>query len=71
MDFDIEVAVRLVWREVPVLNLPTRVHYPAGGVSHFHLLADNLRITWMHSRLVLEGVVRWLGRRLSGLWGRP
>lgn len=54
MDFDIEIAVRLVWRKIPVINLPTKVRYPEGGVSHFHLLADNLRISWMHTRLVAE-----------------
>ena len=27
MDFDIEIAVRLVWLGVPVVNVPTRVRY--------------------------------------------
>lgn len=65
MDFDPEVAVRLVWKGLPVVNLPTRVRYPDDGVSHFHLLADNVRISWMHTRLVLEGI----GRFFSGLFG--
>jgi hypothetical protein len=67
MDFDIEVAVRLVWERLPVVNLPTEVHYPEGGVSHFDLVRDNVRISWMHSRLV---VLSWLrlvsGRRSRG-----
>jgi hypothetical protein len=25
-----------------------------GGVSHFRYLRDNLLLTWMHTRLVLE-----------------
>lgn len=62
MDFDIEVAVRLVWRGIPVINLPTKVRYPEDGVSHFHLLADNLRISWMHTRLVVEKLLRPLRR---------
>lgn len=51
MDFDVEVAVRLFWRGVPVVNQPTRVHYPSDGVSHFRALRDNLLISWMHTRL--------------------
>jgi glycosyltransferase involved in cell wall biosynthesis len=53
MDFDTEIAVRLLWRGVPVRNLATRVIYPVGGLSHFHMLHDNLRITAMHTRLLL------------------
>lgn len=51
MDFDVEVAVRLVWQGLRVLNLPTRVHYPVGGISHFRVVRDNLLISWMHTRL--------------------
>lgn len=53
MPFDTEIAVRLVWRGVPVVNLRTRVTYPEGGLSHFRLLRDNLRISAMHTRLLL------------------
>jgi hypothetical protein len=38
---------------VPVRNLPTRVIYPEDGISHFRMWRDNLRITAMHTRLVL------------------
>jgi glycosyltransferase involved in cell wall biosynthesis len=65
MDFDIEVAVRLVWEAVPVLNLPTRVHYPQGGVSHFHMVRDNARISWMHTKLVVESWARLAARSLG------
>lgn len=51
MDFDPEIAVRLVWRGVPVINLPTAVRYPLDGVSHFDVLWDNVRISGMHARL--------------------
>lgn len=60
MEFDIEVAVKLVWAGVPVLNLPTRVRYlraSEGGVSHFRVLEDNLRIAWMHTRLSFQRVM--------------
>jgi glycosyltransferase involved in cell wall biosynthesis len=60
-DFDPEAAVRLVWRGVPAVNLPAPVRYlrpDEGGVSHFNYYRDNLLLTWMHTRLVLEFVVR-------------
>jgi glycosyltransferase involved in cell wall biosynthesis len=53
MDFDTAIVVRLYWRGLPVRNLPTRVTYPPGGISHFDALADNVRISKMHTRLVL------------------
>ena len=68
MDFDPEIAVRLVWRGVPVRNLPTRVIYPEDGLSHFRMLHDNVRITAMHTRLLLgmlPRAPRLLWRRLQ------
>ncbi len=41
----------LYWRGVPMVWRPTRVVYPAGGVSHFQGLRDNVRISAMHARL--------------------
>jgi glycosyltransferase involved in cell wall biosynthesis len=51
MDFDSDIVVRLHWRGVPVLNLPTRVTYPQDGISHFRLWRDNVLISAMHARL--------------------
>jgi len=69
MDFDPEIAVRMVWRGIPVRNLPTQVRYiprDQGGVSHFQLVRDNLRISWMHTRLMCLASLRlifgWLLR---------
>jgi glycosyltransferase involved in cell wall biosynthesis len=72
-DFDPEVAVRLAWRGVKPINIDAPVRYlsPAeGGVSHFNYLRDNVLLTFMHLRLLLETVPRlpvllprkWLGR---------
>jgi predicted LPLAT superfamily acyltransferase len=58
MDFDIEVMVRLYWAGVPMQFVPTRVIYPQGGLSHFAVWRDNLRISWMHTRLVAEMLLR-------------
>ena len=60
-DFDPEAAVRLAWVGVPALNLPAPVRYltPAeGGVSHFDYLRDNVLLTGMHVRLMVEFVLR-------------
>jgi glycosyltransferase involved in cell wall biosynthesis len=54
-DFDPEIAVRLFWAGVPPLNLPAPCRYIAksdGGVSHFHYIRDNVRMVWLHTRLI-------------------
>lgn len=56
-DFDPEAAVRLCWAGVLPINLPAPVKYleaHEGGVSHFNYRRDNLLLTWMHTRLMLE-----------------
>ena len=60
-DFDAEAVVRLAWAGVPVRNIDAAVRYllPAeGGVSHFRYVRDNVLLGWMHTRLVLEALVR-------------
>jgi len=69
MDFDTEILVRLHWRGVHVINLPTRVHYPADGVSHFKVWLDNVLISRMHAVLFFGMLWRaplLLARKLSG-----
>jgi hypothetical protein len=56
-DFDTQLAVRLYWRGIPPLNIPTPVHYhprTAGGVSHFRYFRDNLLLIAVHSQLTLR-----------------
>jgi glycosyltransferase involved in cell wall biosynthesis len=60
-DFDPEAAVRLAWHGVKPINLDAPVRYlsPAeGGVSHFNYLRDNVLLTFMHIRLLLETLLR-------------
>ena len=60
-DFDPEVAVRLCWSGVPVINLKTPVRYltaEEGGVSQFRYLRDNTLLTGMHFRLFFGFLVR-------------
>ena len=60
-DFDPEVAVRLAWRGVPIINLPTPVRYPTkeeGGISQFRYVRDNTLLSWMHIRLFFGFLAR-------------
>ena len=58
MDFDPEILVRLSWRNQPMCWLPTRVHYPQDGLSHFRLWHDNALISSMHTQLFFGMLVR-------------
>ncbi|MES2091244.1 MAG: glycosyltransferase family 2 protein [Pseudomonadota bacterium] len=58
MDFDPELLVRLHWRGIPLVSLPTRVRYPMDGISHFKLLWDNVLISHMHARLLAGMLLR-------------
>lgn len=58
MDFDTDIMVRLFWRGTPVEGVPVRVIYPPDNTSNFDLWRDNLRISWMHTRLVFQMLLR-------------
>lgn len=58
MDFDTEIIVRLFWMGLTVINLETRVVYPPNGMSHFKMWRDNVRISWMHTRLCIGMLLR-------------
>lgn len=58
MDYDIEVMVRLFWQGTPLRFIPTQVHYPEGGVSHFNVWKDNWLISKMHSKLFFGMLIR-------------
>jgi glycosyltransferase involved in cell wall biosynthesis len=67
MSFDVEVAVLLAWGGVPVRNLPVKIRYLSdeeGGLSHFKPFQDNLRLSWLHSRLCTTAAIRWCLRWL-------
>ena len=51
MDFDIEIVVRLYWQGLNVINIDTEVQYPLDGISHFHMIQDNLLISRKHAQL--------------------
>ncbi|MBC7394689.1 glycosyltransferase involved in cell wall biosynthesis [Variovorax sp. GrIS 2.14] len=72
-DFDTEAVVRLAWRGVKPVNIDAPVKYltaEEGGVSHFRYVRDNVLLSWMHTRLMFEFVLRLpalLWRRFRGL----
>lgn len=60
-DFDPEAAVRLCWSGIQPINMKAPVRYfskEEGGVSHFQYFRDNKLLTWMHTRLMVEMVLR-------------
>ena len=63
-DFDPEVVVRMFWAGVPTVNLPAPCRYLAreeGGVSHFNYVRDNLKLIWLHVRLLTQLLLwRWV-----------
>ena len=72
-DFDTEAVVRLAWRGVKPVNIDAPVKYltaEEGGVSHFRYVRDNVLLTWMHARLMVEFVLRLPGLVLRGCGGR-
>lgn len=58
MDFDTDIMVRLFWRGIAPIMVPVRVTYPPGNTSNFDVWRDNVRISWMHTRLVLTMLAR-------------
>lgn len=65
MDFDPELVIRLHWAGVPVRNVPTRVVYRRGGLSHFDPLRDNARLSAVYARC-LAGMLARLPKALAG-----
>jgi glycosyltransferase involved in cell wall biosynthesis len=55
-NFEIEVITRWIWAGLNAASVPIRVWYPeaAERVSSFRPILDNLRLSWMHTKLVLR-----------------
>lgn len=78
MDFDIEVLVKSFWNDISIRFIDTKVLYPEDGISHFQPLADNVRISKMHTLLILgmlPRIPKLLGRRkrlqkAAGHWSK-
>lgn len=57
--FEIEIIVRAAWAGFAIREIPVRVFYPPREErrSHFRALADNLRITWLNTRLTIRAFI--------------
>jgi len=72
MSFDPEVMIRGHWAGIPLHKIPTRVRYltaEEGGISHFKMINDNVRHTWIHVRLLLQAPFRLLMRFMRQRYG--
>jgi glycosyltransferase involved in cell wall biosynthesis len=58
MEFDPNLVIHLHWAGVPIRNVPTRVVYNPGGLSHFDMLGDNLRMSGVYSRALFRMLMR-------------
>jgi len=66
MDFDPEIAVRLVWAGTPVTGVPTRVVYREDAFSHYSVLQDYPRLAGLYARLVGGMLIGRARRRARG-----
>lgn len=67
-DFEIEALVRLLWGGLEALSVPVGVWYPQPSerrVTHFRPVLDNLRLSWLHARLVARRLLPWAHRKLA------
>ncbi|WP_407425180.1 glycosyltransferase family 2 protein [Treponema sp.] len=58
MGFDIEIIVKLIWKGLPFEFYPVKVTYPSDGISNFNVLKDNVRISWVFTRLCCGMFIR-------------
>jgi hypothetical protein len=73
MGFDSDILIRLYWKKTPLIFHPVRVVYPLDGISHFHMVRDNIRISWVFTRLCCGMFIRlpMLLRRRIRKAGKP
>ena len=57
MGFDIEILIRLMLAGVDVEFYPVKVTYPSDGISNFHAFRDNVRISWVFTRLCCRMII--------------
>lgn len=64
--FEVEVLVRSAWAGFELLEVPVAVHYPPREkrISHFRKFVDNVRISWLNTRLTLRSMLPWPHQRI-------
>jgi uncharacterized protein (DUF2062 family) len=58
-DLEIEILVRSAWAGIPIHSVSVPVFYPEPGrrQSHFHPGLDNLRLTALHTKLIIRSLI--------------
>ncbi len=59
-DFEIEVLIKHLWKKRKIEEVYIEVYYPPKGtrVSHFDKIEDNIRLSKIHSKLVVQNLLR-------------
>lgn len=57
--FEVEVLVKAAWAGIDLLETDIAVYYPPNHerVSHFDLFMDNVRISWLNTKLTLMSAI--------------
>lgn len=58
MGFDIEILIKMIWKNVPFEFFPVKVTYPSDGISNFHAFRDNVRISFVFTKLCAGMLLR-------------
>ncbi len=66
--FENELLVRAAWSGIMIQEIDIRVHYPKRHehISHFHRLWDNLRLSFLNTRLTIRSMLPWPHNQLVG-----
>ncbi len=64
-EFEIEVIVKAAWQNIPVKNMPVRIHYATGSerITHFKPIKDIAKISLLHAGLLTIGILYYIPRR--------
>ena len=59
--FEVEVITKSVWAGLDIIGFPIEVYYPPDDerISHFNKIKDNIRISLLHTYLILRALVPW------------
>lgn len=69
MGFDIDILVRLIWAGIDYEFYSVKVTYPSDGISNFRMVRDNVRISWVFTKLCCGMFIRipeLLWRKIHG-----
>ncbi|MCR5605922.1 MAG: glycosyltransferase family 2 protein, partial [Treponema sp.] len=58
MGYDVDILVRMIWKNVPVIYKTVKVSYPKDGISNFRLVRDNIHISLTFTRLCIGMIFR-------------